>query len=61
METKGINWGSTSHYFQIFRINIIFLGGGGEGGKFAPSWFSNTAQKLLGVGSWNFVIFTINV
>ena len=48
METKGINWGSTSHYFQIFRINIIFLGGGG---KFAPSWFFNTAQKLLGVGS----------
>ena len=35
---------------------------GRGGGEFAPpSWFFNTTQKLLSVGSWNFVTFSINV
>ena len=43
-------------YSAVF--NPILDGGGG---KSAPSWFLNTAQKLLGVGSRNFVTFSINV
>ena len=48
---------------QIKSCFDTILEGGGGGGKFAPPQlvFFNTAQKLLGLESLNFVTFSIKV
>ena len=49
------SWTVTPHD----KVNPILNGGGGGGNP--PQAVFSIAQKLLGVGSWNFVTFSINV
>ena len=53
------DWLSAAAFLNsIDKVTLFWMGGGGE---FLPKLFFSIAQKLLGVGSWNFLTFSINV